>query len=87
MTTIPPPGSGAAEALFAALVARAACAESAGVLTAWERSGSTADHDELALERATRDRDRKPGADHRAATRVRAVVDAAAHGRSDPEFP
>ena len=88
MSTIPQlPGPEAAEALLVALAARAACAECAGILAAWERSGTTADHDQLVLERATRDLDRTVGAGARAATRVRAVVDAAAHGRSDPEWP
>ena len=88
MTTIPPPpGREAALALQRAVAARAARDECAGILIAWERSGTTADHDELVLERATRDLDRTAGAGDRAATRVRAVVDGAAHRRSDPEWP
>jgi hypothetical protein len=88
MTTIPPrPGPEAALALLRALADRAARDECAGILSAWERSGTTADHDELVLERATRDLDRTAGAGDRAAARVQAVVDGAAHGRSDPEWP
>ncbi|MBC2640768.1 hypothetical protein [Rhodococcus sp. 4CII] len=57
MATIPPPPRPEAVlALQRALAARRARDECAGILTAWERSGSTADHDEL-LERATRDLD------------------------------
>jgi len=88
MSTIPPdPGREAAVALLRAVAARAARDECAGILIAWERSGTTADHDELVLERATRELDHREGAGDRAATRVRAVIDAAARGDADPDWP